>query len=440
MRRTFRSWLRLAMAVCIIGSFASLPAARAAQPAAGSITLTWELPTGSFWPPIAQIIIKAYTKIHPNVHFQVQLVDATTYTQKLLLQASAGTLDDIILTADAYNIPFAARHIALDMQPYVNQDPSYNIKDIYQNFLDLGRLTGEPGLYMMPVSADAVTTFYNKDMFTAAGVTFPQPNWTYATFLADAQKLVKKDSSGKTIQWAMDLPYWWATLVPWLQGFGGNLLTPDGKHLDVSSPGSIAGFQAIQDLFVKYGVAVPPTNTAYNVGIGSGKVAMAFTVHAAVPGVAQAVGKKFAWDVQEMPSYPSGKHVDGMGAAGFAVSYNSHQRAAAWDVVKFIGSVAGQRALGSSGSNVPVRASMINDPAWRSYPLNNDAFIKAIHYGITPPELPTDEALNCGTVYQGLMDTVLTNAYNVIIRGGPVASTLKAADQQINSCIDSLGD
>ena len=441
MHRAFRSWLRFGMAACIISAFAALPAARASQATAGTVKLTWEVTNDNFWPPIANIIIKAYTKIHPNVQIELQKVDGTTYAQKVLLQASAGTLADIILTADAFNIPFAARHVVLNMQPYVDQDPSYNIKDIYQNFLDLGRLTGQSGLYMIPVSADAVTTFYNKDMFKAAGVAFPQANWTYAQFLDAAQKLTKKDSSGKVVQWGIDLAYWWATLVPWLEGYGGSLLTPDGKHLSLSSAGSIAGFQAIQDLFVRYKVAVPPTEQAYyNKGLLSGKVAMAFTVHAAVPGYAQGIGKKFAWDVQQMPSYPSGRHVNGMGAAGFAVSDNSHQRAAAWDVVKYIGSVPGQRALGATGSNVPVRASMINDPAWRSYPLNNTAFITAIHFGITPPELPTDEALNCGTVYQGLLNTLLSNAFDKIIRGAPVASTLKAVDGQMNGCINSLGN
>lgn len=438
MRRTIPSWLRWGMIACIISAGAVLPFTRASQAAGGPIKLTWEVTNDNFWPPIAKIVIKAYTQRHPNVHIELQLVDGATYTQKAFIQASAGTLADIILTADAFNVPFAAHHIALDMQPYVNADPSYNIGDIYSNFLNLGRLEGQSGLYMMPVSADAVTTFYNKDLFTAAGVPFPQPNWTYAQFLDAAHKLTKQDASGKTVQWGLNYGYWWATYVPWMVGFGGSLLTADGKHVSLSSPGSVAGFQAIQDLYTKDKVAVPPTVQLPGDPFFTGKAAMAFTVHAAVPGYAAAIGKKFHWDVQEMPSFPSGRHVNGMGAAGFAVSANSHQRAAAWDVVKFIGSVEGQRALGSSGSNVPVRKSLINDKSWRSYPLNNNAFIKAIKYGITPPQLPTDLALNCGTVYTGIFNTAASNAFDKIVRGAPVAATLKAADQTINQCIDSL--
>lgn len=439
MHRTLPSWLRVSMTACLISAGALLPSATASRAATATTNLTMEVPTGSFWPPIANTIIKAYTKLHPGVHIQLETVDSTTYPQKLFIQASAGTLPDIILTADAFNIPFAAHHIALNMQPYVNRDPSFNVNDIYQNFLDLGRLKGQSGLYMMPVSADAVVTFYNKNMFKAAGVPYPQANWTYAQFLSAAQKLTKTNASGKVVQWGMEFPYWWATLVPWLEGFGGSLLTPDGKHLDLSSPGSIAGFQAIQDLYTKYKVAVPLTVQLPGDAFVLGKAAMTFTVHAAVPGEVAGIGKRFAWDVQQMPSFPNGRHVDGMGAAGFAVSTNSLHSAAAWSVVEFIGSVAGQKVLEATGANVPIRKSLFNDKIWRSLPLNNTAFVKAIQYGITPPELPTNEALNCGTVYAGMMNTALQNAFDEIARGAPVASTVSTVDQQINGCIDSMG-
>ena len=178
-------------------------------------------------------------------------MDSTTYTQKLVIQAAAGTLPDIILTSDGQNLPFAHFGIALNMQPYVDKDPSYNISDIYPNFLNLGRVPGNPGLYMIPFSADAVVTFYNKDMFKAAGVPFPQANWTYAQFLAAAQKLTKTDTSGKATQWGLDLACWWAaggrSLDEGLRRFAPERRT--GTQTTFSSPGSIAGWQAMQDLF-----------------------------------------------------------------------------------------------------------------------------------------------------------------------------------------------
>jgi len=441
MRRIYPSWLRWILATCIVGACAVIPTTRASH-AAGTIKLTWEVTNDTFWPPIAKTVIATYTKLHPNVKVELQLVDGTTYTQKVFIQAAAGTLPDILLTADAFTVPFAAHHVLLDMQPLANADPSYNISDIYPNFLNLGRLPGQSGLYMIPFSADAIVTFYNKDMFTAAGVPFPTANWTYAQFIDAAQKLTKTDSSGKTTQWGMSFGVaGWAGWVPFLNGFGGSLLTSDNKHSNYSSTGSMAGLQAIQDLYTKYKVTPGPTVQLPGDPFLSGKAAMGFSVHGAVGGWSQAIGKKFAWDVQVMPSFPNGKHVNGMGTAGFAVSENSKQRAAAWDVVKFVGSVAGQTALSKLGVTMPIRKSMLNNPVWRKPGLNNDAFLGAIKYGITPPQLtPLDAAINCGTVYAGIFNTTTAAMWDKIIRGTPVATAAKAADQTINGCIDSLGD
>ena len=443
MHRALVPSLRFVLAVCLAGAVAVLPPAHMSQAAPGTITLTMESQNGTFWTGIDNVVIKAYTKLHPNVHIKLTTIDATTYPAKLQIQAASGTLPDVVETYDGVTLPFALHGVVLNMQPWVARTPGYNIGDIYPNFLNLGRVKGDSGLYMIPFSSDAVVTFYNKDMFTAAGVPFPQPNWTYAQFLDAAQKLTKTDASGNVTQWGLDFgAFWWARWVPWVAGFGGSALTADGTHSNLSSPASVAGWQAIQDLFVKYKVAVPPTQTGLvDSAFAAGKAAMYFHVHGLVPGLAAAVGKKFAWDVQEMPSFPSGKHVDGMGTAGYAISATSTQRAAAWDLVSFVGSVAGQQALGATGANVPVRKSLINDKAWRSFPLTNDSFIKAIQFGITPPQLsPNDAALNCGTVYGGLYSATTQNLFDKIDRGAPVAAAAKAADQTINACIDGLGD
>lgn len=442
MHRALPSTLRLGLTACALCAMAMLPSARTSH-AASTITLTMESQNGTFWTAIDNVVIKAYTKLHPNVQIKLTTIDNTTYPEKLQLQAASGTLPDVVETYDGVTLPFALHGVVLNMQPWVDRTPGYNISDIYPNFLNLGRVKGNTGLFMIPFSSDAVVTYYNKDMFKAAGVPFPQPNWTYAQFLDAAQKLTKTDANGNATQWGLDFgSFWWARWVPWVKGFGGSALTADGTHSNLSSPGSIAGWQAIQDLFLKYKVAVPPTQTGLiDSAFAEGKAAMYFHVHGLVPGLVAAIGKKFSWDVQEMPSFPNGSHVDGMGTAGYAISATSTQRAAAWDLVSFVGSVAGQQALGATGANVPVRKSLISDKAWRGFPLNNDAFIKAISYGITPPQLsPNDAALNCGTVYGGLYSSTTQNLFDKIVRGAPVAAAAKAADQTINGCINALGD
>src|SRR5436190_12851968 len=249
MRRAFPSWLRWGLAACVLVVVAVLPSARVSH-AANKVTLTWQTSDDVFWLTASKTVIKAYTALHPNVSVKLEPIPGANYDQKLFLEAASATLPDVIRTSDGETVPLASHHIILDMQPYVNADPSFNVSDIYPTFLNLGRLPGQRGLYMMPFSADAILMFYNKDMFDKAGLAYPTATWTYQDFLNAAQKLTLRDSSGKVTQWGLDqgLTGGWAPWVPFLKGFGGGVLTPDGKHTDFSAPGSIAGMQALANL------------------------------------------------------------------------------------------------------------------------------------------------------------------------------------------------
>jgi multiple sugar transport system substrate-binding protein len=286
--------------------------------------------------------------------------------------------------------------------------------------------------------------FYNKDMFDKAHVAYPTTKWTYQDFLNAARKLTLKDSSGKVTQWAIGgtnpLTGWWATYAPWLRGFGGDLLTRDGKHSNLSAPGSLAGLQALADLVLKYKVEPGPSVVFSSDPFVSGHAAIEFSVHGAVAAFKEAIGKKFKWDVQVVPSFPNGSRWNGMGTAGWAVSAGSKNRAAAWDIVKFVGSVQGQTALAKLGVTTPIRKSMRDSSVWQTPGLNNQAFIQAIKTGMLPPQLtPLDSAINCGTVYFGLTDTTIATMFSQILHGTPVARAAKTADAAINRCVNSLG-
>jgi multiple sugar transport system substrate-binding protein len=439
MPRSLAAWLRWGLAACLVSAFATSPFARTSH-AANKVKLTWEIDDTNFWATQSEAIINAYTKLHPNVTVKLITVPVVTYDRKLFLQAALGTLPDIVRTSDGETLPLAAHHILLDMQPYVNADPSFNLSDVYPNFLNLGRLPGQNGLYMMPFSADAVVMVYNKDMFDKAGVGYPTTSWTYQDFLQAAQKLTLRDSGGKVTQWGMDGGWaeWWAVWVPFITGFGGAVLAPDGKHASLSSPRSIAGLQAIADLFFKYKVVPGPTNLYPSDPFISGHAAMGFTVHAGIVGLQQAIGKSFKWDIQLVPLFPNGSRFNGMGTAGWAVSAGSKNRAASRDIIRFVGSVQGQTALARVGVAMPIRRSMLKSPIWQIPGLNNQAFASAIDAGIIPPRLPVDAAITCGTIYMGLLQTATSTMWDQILRGTPVVTAAKTADAAINRCVDSL--
>jgi len=446
MHRTNRlSWHRYALAASaltalILSPLAPHSGALASAPKA-QVTLRF-----SFLNQPSEILnntalINAFKKIHPEITIKPEPV-AGAYDQKLLVEASAGTLPDVVWTADAFTIPFARKHVVLNMQPLVDADPSINIKDIYKVFLDLGRVPGDSGLYMMPRDTSVVTLYYNRTLFRAAHIPYPTATWTYAQFVDAAHRLTKTDAQGRTTQWGLELPYnWWAFYVPWIEGFGGRAISADGKHATFSDPNSIKGVQAIADLYLKDKVVVPPTVNLGGDAFTLGRAAMYTHVRPLVPAF-RAGNKNLDFDAQLMPIFPSGKRIVGMGTSGYAVSADSTHQKEAFEFVKFIVSPQGQRIFASTYASVPIRASLAEDPSWRKLPgppYNNDAFVQGVKYGITPPNFTVDVSVGCGTVYSGQTSTEIGAALDKIVRGaGSVAATLKTLDGQINSCSDGV--
>src|SRR5690242_21565053 len=60
-------------------------------------------------------------------------------------------------------------------------------------------------LYSMPYNSSAPVLYYDKYAFKEDGLAPDQPTQTYDEGFAAAQKLVKKDSSGKIVRSGLDL-------------------------------------------------------------------------------------------------------------------------------------------------------------------------------------------------------------------------------------------
>lgn len=73
----------------------------------------------------------------------------------------------------------------LDLQPFIEGDSDLDLAqfDIVDPFRERG------ALYALPIYADALALFYNVDMFDAAGLTYPNADWSLDDFLNAAKTL-----------------------------------------------------------------------------------------------------------------------------------------------------------------------------------------------------------------------------------------------------------
>ncbi|MGH2354036.1 MAG: ABC transporter substrate-binding protein [Chloroflexota bacterium] len=414
------------LAGCAPGSGSAPP-----EPAAEPVTLRF-VPANWHLEQDKQVIEQFQAE---NPRFTIAIEPITgNHIEKITALQAAGSLPDNFYTADVYVKPTAINKIAADLEKLAAKDKKFSLNDVYPVMLDLGRTKEVPGLYMLPWSLDVLVLYYNKTLFTNAGVPFPKPSWTVNDLIEAAKKLTKDTGDPATSQYGITLSWtWWAEYVPWMRGHGGDMLAADGRKSAIDSPGSIEGIEAMTSLVTRHRVAPPPGTNFGGDAFNLGKVAMMSTIRVGAANIRKA-NVDFDWDAEIRPAMPK-KRVTGMGTAGNAVSTQTKTPDDAWTLAKYMISPPAQKIYAATYANVPVLKSMRNDPSWRNLappPANTEAFVAASEYGTLPPEFPLD----CGSVYNGDVQTYMNTAINDVLAGkSGVAPALQDAARQINACL-----
>lgn len=404
-------------------------------PAESQAPITLRFIPAGFHQDQDQQVVDQFHAEHPNITISFE-PQSGNYNDKITAMQAANDLPDVIYTSDNRVKPFAANKVSADMEKLAAKDKASQalLKDVYPNMLNLGRVKSIPGLYMLPWALDVLVLYYNKSLFQSAGVEFPKPTWTINDLIDAAKRLTKLTGDPASSQYGINLNWtWWAEYVPWMRGYGGDMLSEDGKKCTIDAAGAIDGIDAMASLVTKYQVAPPPGTDFGGDPFILGKVAMIANIRNTTVGIRKA-SVSFDWDVELRPAFPK-KRVTGMGTAGVSVTTQTKYPDQAWQLAKYTISPPAQKIYASSYAAVPVLQSMRNDPSWRNLPpppANGDAFVKAADYGTLPPDFP----LACGTVYVGDVMTTMNDALTAIVTGkAAAASALRDAAAKINNCL-----
>lgn len=387
--------------------------------------------SGAFIDAVNEMLVNKFEEEHPGIEVKMEYVTGD-YAGALTAAAAAGTLPDVVFIADLFVVPFVQNGIVLDMQSFAETDTDIDITDVYEIMLDLGRVEGDSGLYMIPSSYDVVTVYYNKTMFEEAGAPLPEADWTWDDMI-NACITIKEQTGNFCI--GNGSPTWWAVYVPWIVGYGGDLLAEDGRTVTLSSPESLAGLKALTDMWTVHGIGQPLDFDAGGDCFFVGKCALSLTIAGQMNALRALDPQPFEWDVQVIPSHPEGK-VTGMGTYGFAVSANAQDPQLAWDFVKNMLSPEVQKAVALNYAGTPLLKSLANDPdiVNRAPPPENiNAFIENGENGILPTYFPGE----CGSLYAGQINQLISDAFDAVLRGNQSAEeAFTFANDEIQACLD----
>jgi len=116
-----------------------------------------------------------------------------------------------------------------------------DLSDYYPGILAVNEFEGD--VYGLPWIAQPVVLYYNKDLFDAAGVEYPQAGWTWDDFVEKATALtLDTDGDGTTDQWGFTNNSWPPPYIFVWQA-GGELINEDFTEAPIDSPGFVKGFE-----------------------------------------------------------------------------------------------------------------------------------------------------------------------------------------------------
>jgi multiple sugar transport system substrate-binding protein len=331
-------------------STTSAPAAGGATaPAAASgaqVTLTYGMWDENQKPAMQQTIDE-FQKQHPNIKVEIQLTPWNNYWDKLKTAAAGGEINDVLWMNGPYFPFYASKGLLLDLQPYMDKD-KLPINNYPKSILDLYKYKDH--YYAGPRDFDTIALFYNKDMFDAAGVKYPDESWDWNALLDAAKKLTKAPDQWGIVAWNSGQEQY----MNFLYSNGGAILSDDKTKCVLDQPQAIQAFQFLVDLIYKDKVSQLPQAMGNDPTefFKQGKAAMITTGSWNVGPYAKDL--KFKWGIAPLPNSPNtGKRVSVIHGLGNVISANTKNPDAAWEFVKFMASEPGQQILANTGTQIP---------------------------------------------------------------------------------------
>jgi sn-glycerol 3-phosphate transport system substrate-binding protein len=233
-------------------------AAPAVLRAATEITFFYPVAVGG---PITKLIDSYVAEFEKeNAGISVKPVYAGTYQETLVKSITAhkaGTppTTAILLSTDMFTL--IDEDAATPFDDFTKGQEAW-IKSFYPAFMANSQTSGKT--WGVPFQRSTIVLYWNKDAFKEAGLDPEKAPATWAEELAFAEKLTKRDASGNTSQWGMQIPssgfpYW---LFQALATQNDVLLAnPEGNMTFFDKPAVVEALQRWVDLGRKQKVMAP---------------------------------------------------------------------------------------------------------------------------------------------------------------------------------------
>jgi multiple sugar transport system substrate-binding protein len=392
-------WLAVLLAGCTVvkeektASGPAPTATKAAQQPASTVELTLFTWTEAKEAEANQALLDEFEKANPSISVELQNQPGSKEAMaKLQTLISGNEAPDVVSLHGAYYIPLASKHALVDLEPLIGRTPEFNLADFDERLVKLCRYEGT--LYSLPRYTSVYALFYNKDLFDAGAVPYPelQSPWDWKAYLKTAKQLTRdKNKDRKTDQWGCVIDFWEARMYPWLWQNGADVFSADRKTCTLDSPQAIEAVRFVRDLRTVHRVT-PPTDTGErNQALDlftQGNIAMYMTGPWDVQTLAAAAKSRgLKWAVAPLPGQK--RRATMLGTENYAICRQTKHPEEAWKLYAFLLSPHAQEYMAATMEKMPSRTSVIRGSyvdAVAGY--SRRVFADALEYAVEPPNIP----------------------------------------------------
>jgi multiple sugar transport system substrate-binding protein len=318
-----------------------------------TITMWTRSPTATF----SQTLIDAYNASHKN-QVKLTVFPADSYQQKVGTAAGARQLPDILAADVVYAPNYAAKGVYLDLTARVNELP---FKDTLAP-AHMKTATHDGKFYGVPHDIDLSAVFYNKVLFTRAGLDPDKPPTTLAEIAAAARKIqglgggVSGYFFGGACPGCQLFTSW-----PMIWASGGEVLNEEGTASTIDNQAAAKVYDFLRQLYAD-GV-VPPSaknesGTTWTQLFGEGKIGIQPMGATGLQGLKE--GPDLQVGVAPIPGLTGGSS-SFVGGDVLGISSNSQHADAAWDFISWTLSEKAQVDVIARSKNITVRSDLADN-------------------------------------------------------------------------------
>ena len=363
--------------------------------------------------------VAAFEKAYPHIDVEPVRIPYLQNLAQFINSSQGGEAPDLIRVSDTELGKLG--HITVEGLPLL-EDLRAHLTPVQRQQVAPRALAamryGEP-LYALPVSQGCLTLLYNKALFDARGVAYPDDSWTTDDLIAAAKQL--DDGAVRGLALPIKWSYWF---LPFQTGFGGASFDANG-HPTVDSPGSAEAleffldFERVHDI-VSSSVGLESMSTQFQ----TGKAAMVLD---GSWNMNNYLGADIDVGLATLPAVAETGIRMGplLSYFGWSVSKQSDVKEEAAALALWLSSADVQKAFALQSYVVPVDLSLARDPEVLADPVVS-AYLRQAEFGIAVPTNQVtyrvfeqiDVALEL--VYKGELDAV---------------SALRAADAEMERAL-----